>query len=138
MRELATLPKDAASPAGYSVVVVNMGSHGVADVVAATRAMETAGGFDVVLPEALVAKLVARTAGAVSCPMPSGPFGDEVGVLSKCSIVGNGSCVFTCDNILSPLPLVTACDLDKCHENLTLAKDKLHFLCADGSKCPGR
>ena len=43
--------------------------------------MEAAGGFEVLLSEALIARLLTRTARKSTCHMPSGPYGDQVGVL---------------------------------------------------------
>ena len=136
VRELKTLPKDRSNPDAYSVIVVNMGSHNYSDVVRTVRMLESAGGFDIVLPEALIERLVTRTNRQTACPLPEGPWANQtiVGDLPKCSIAGNGSCIFSCSNILSPLPIDVSCDLRHCHD-LTLSASKLHFLCPDGSIC---
>ena len=134
--ELKTLPKDVHDPNSYSIVVVNMGSHNYSDVVRATRLLEAAGGFDVVLPEVLIDRLVAHTHQKVTCPLPTGNWVHQCGNLPKCSIAGNGSCILNCDNVVDgdPNPINATCDLARCH-NLTLSPTRLHFLCDDGSVC---
>ena len=61
-------------------------------------------GFDVVLPEELIRRMVANTGGKQQCPMPSGRWADEAGNLPKCWLPGDGSCIFECTRILE-LPL---------------------------------
>merc|ERR1711977_89631 len=136
VRELGTLPKQRTDPNSYSVVVVNMGSHNYSDVVRAVRLLEQAGGFDVVLPEVLIHRLVTHTYGNVTCPLPRGPWGLQAGDLPKCSIAGNGSCVMNCNNVVdgNPNPINASCNLQTCH-NLTLTQDRRHFICRDGSTC---
>ena len=143
VRELKTLPTDPTDAASYSVVVVNMGSHNYSDVVKAGKLLLADGGFDVVLPEVLISRLAVNTRRQVTCPLPSGSWGSigEAGDLPKCSVAGsydrNGSCTFTCSNMVVPdVPIPVSCDLRVCH-NLSLTPDKRNFLCPDGSVCPG-
>ena len=89
VRELKTLPVDPSDAASYSIVVVNMGSHNYSDVVRAYDGLAAAGGFDVVLPEVLLHRLVQRTGKQVTCPLPSGLWGAVVGDLPKCSIASS-------------------------------------------------
>ena len=138
VRELTALPKNVSDASAYSVVVVNMGSHNYSDVARAGRLLQAAGGIDVVLPEVLLQRLVARTAQQVTCPLPRGAWDEQCGDLPKCSIAAGGSCEFSCNNILRPLPIPVSCNLNTC-ANLKLAPTKLHFICEDdGSVCTKR
>ena len=69
--------------------------------------------------------------------MPTGTWADAVGNLPKCWLPADGSsCKFTCNNLLDPVPIKVSCDLAVC-SNLTLAKSRLHFICAEtGEVCP--
>ena len=133
VRELTALPKNVSDASAYSVVVVNMGSHNYSDVARAGRLLQAAGGIDVVLPEVLLQRLVARTAQQVTCPLPRGAWDEQCGDLPKCSIVAGGGCEFSCNNILRPLPIPVSCNLNTC-ANLKLAPTKLHFICEDDGR----
>ena len=138
VRQLKLLPKDPKDPSSYSIIVNELGNS-FGEIVNASRLLTEDGGFDVVLPEELVRRVVANTNAKQQCPMPEGEWGAAAGKLPKCWLPGDGkSCLFQCDNILDPLPIPVKCNLDVC-SNLTLAPSKLHFLCADTGKiCPGR
>ena len=68
-----------------------------------------------------------------SGPLPRGAWDEQCGDLPKCSIVAGGSCEFSCNNILRPLPIPVSCNLKTC-ANLKLAPSKLHFLCEDDGR----
>jgi hypothetical protein len=134
VKQLKQLPKDPTDPNSYSVIVSELGNN-YTEIERAIRMLQADGGFDVVLPEELIKRLVANTNKKETCPMPSGPWGSECGDLPKCSIKGDGSCLLTCDSI-GLLPV--SCDLSKCHEGLSLVTKGLKkiFRCEDGSECP--
>jgi hypothetical protein len=134
VRELKSLPKDPTDPNGYSVVVSELGNN-YTEILRAARLLEADGGFEVVLPEELVRRLVSKdyAAGKQQCPMPTGPWGGQVGDLPKCGFAGNGSCVMSCEGV-GLLP--QKCDLSKCSKGLSF--EKRRFVCSDGKECPGR
>jgi len=135
VRALKTLPKDPTDPNSYSIVVSELG-NGYAELLRAARALEEAGGFEVVLPETLFERLTRLTHRREQCPLPTGPWSTLVGDLPKCSIAGNGSCVLQCEE-LGHLPLLRPirCDLSACH-NLTFSASAHKFICLDsGSPC---
>jgi hypothetical protein len=141
--QLKTLPKDPSDPNSYSVVVSELG-NGYAPLLRAATLLRQAGGFDVVLPETLMARLVERSSRRQQCPMPTGAWATQGGDLPKCWIAGNGSCVFACENLklgALPVPRTARCDLNAC-SNLTLemAGGRPRFLCAgDAARpCPDR
>lgn len=147
--------RDPTSPLSYSIVGVELGQFNYSSIVEVVAQLESRvpGGFDFVLPETLVAKLVALTKGEASCPLASGPWARAAGDLPKCSVDnGDGKCVMTCANLgtltrparphdyvakLGDVPLPTvSCDLNVCSKGLALSPTRLAFLCSDGSKCP--
>ena len=160
LRALKTLPKDTRDPNAYSVIVSELG-NGVREIAEAARQLQAAGGFEVVLLEDLVSKLVKETGHRQQCPLPSGPWSRACGDLPRCSIAGNGSCVLMCESIkhggLLPFPRRASCDLRACHQNLSLSimtdddlrvadeaegraqavrVGELRFVCGDGTACP--
>ena len=140
VNELQTLPKDPTNPNSYSIIVSELG-NGYKPLVDAANQLQALGGFEVVLPEELISRMVSRTRGAAQCPLPSGSWSRTCGDLPRCSIAGNGSCVFTCESIkhglLAPLPRRASCDLHEC-TNLTLGTvgGRLRFLCDGKRPCP--
>ena len=54
---LKAMPKDPTSLDGYSLIPVHAWSHSYADVVALAQGLESAGGFDIVLPSELVKRI---------------------------------------------------------------------------------
>merc|ERR1712182_55627 len=97
-----------------------MGSHGYADVVEAARKLQGIGGFDVMLPEALVDRLVTETRKQQQCPLPTGNWSAQCGDLPLCWVAGNGSCVMRCENLNERRWNIASCDLSVC-SNLSLA-----------------
>ena len=136
VKRLKELPKDPSDPQSYTVVVNELGNN-FSEVVDAAALLAADGTFDVVLPEVLMERLEANTKRRQQCPLPTGEWARAAGLLPKCWLPGDGSsCVFTCTNLLDPLPISVSCDLGTC-SNLTLAKTRLHFICADtGQVCP--
>merc|ERR1719282_1015395 len=133
--ELKAMPKNLSDPRSYSIVVVTP-THNYSDVARVGRLLADSGGFDVVLPEVLVDRLVMQTKAKRQCPMPTGPWSGVVGDLPKCSLPRDGTCLMKCENIHEgswPFPKCSACDLNKCHTNLSFKGTSFH--CADGSKC---
>ena len=82
VNELSAMPKNTSSSAGYSIVVVTP-SHNYSDVVRAGELLMAEGGFEVVVPEVLIARLVANTQAKIDCPMPTGTWADQAGDLPK-------------------------------------------------------
>ena len=142
VQELSLLPKDPNDPNSYSLVVSELG-NGYAMLIEAAKRLELLGGFELVLPEVLIERLVQSTQRKQQCPMPSGPWSAACGDLPRCSIAGNGSCVFTCESIEFrgvPIKYRASCDLSVCSQGLALEQfsmGRARFLCADGSECPG-
>jgi hypothetical protein len=140
---LRRLPKDPSDPNSYSIVLSELG-NGYAELEEAAAALRAAGGFDLVLPEELMRRLVANTGARPSCPLPSGPWSSQCGDLPKCWVSGNGSCILTCEQLrvgaLAWLPQRGSCDLSVCR-NLTLAQTSggVRFVCGPeegGGECP--
>lgn len=139
VRGLRQLPKDPNDPNSYSIVVSELGNN-YTEIVRAVRLLQADGGFDIVAPEELFARLKTQANGRTQCPLPDGPWAAEAGTLPKCSIDGNGSCRFTCHEIAHlgplPLPLPVSCNLNVCATDLSLEPGGRAFLCANGTKCP--
>jgi len=137
VNELSAMPKNTSLSAGYSIVVVTP-SHNYSDVVRAGELLMAEGGFEVVVPEVLIARLVANTQAKIDCPMPTGTWADQAGDLPKCSLPGDGTCLLQCTRMVGEgrVPVPVRCDLGVCSEDLSLSDDHLNFLCADGSVCP--
>ena len=136
VKSLSALPKDPTDPNSYSVVPVHAWTHNYSSVVRVVRALQARGGFDIVSPEELVKRLIDRTARRQQCPMPSGRFdGTTLGPdCVGCSIAGNGSCMFTC-NDCAGTTAAPSCDLRVCSE---IRLEESSFICADtGMPCPG-
>ena len=60
----------------YSVVVNEFGNS-FESILNASKLLLADGGFDVVLPEELVSRLVKSTARKPRCPLPSGPWANQ-------------------------------------------------------------
>ena len=133
------MPKDPSNPNSYSIIISELGNP-YSEIAQAVKLLHEAGGFDIVLPEVLIERLVTETNAKQQCPMPTGSWAKDVGDLPKCAFAGNGSCVMTCYNVakLGPVkvPIPVACNLDVCSD-LSLSPSRLHFRCPDGKKCPG-
>ena len=135
VRELQLLPKDPTDPQSYTLVVNELGNN-YSEIVQTAQLLAADKGFDLVLPEELVRRLVTATGAKQQCPMPTGSWAEEVGVLPKCWLPGDGTCVLSCDH-LHLLPIPVRCDLSVC-SNLSMPASKRHFVCADTGKiCPG-
>lgn len=126
---LDSLPKNVSDPASYSIIPVHAWSHTYADVVEVVARLEALGGYDVVLPEALVQKLKANAPGS-TCPMASGSWSESC---LDCTVSGYGDgCLLSCGDCAGA---GASCDLSVCHEGLSLGPENT-LLCADGSTCP--
>lgn len=60
VQRLASLPKDQTDANGYSLIPVHAWTHPLADVAAAAKLLQEAGGFDVVTPTELVSRFTAN------------------------------------------------------------------------------
>ena len=70
VRELQTLPKDPTDPNSYSVIISELGNN-YTDIARAVHLLEAEGGFDFVLPEQLMERLVHTTGSKQGCPLPT-------------------------------------------------------------------
>ena len=131
VRELQQLPKDPTDPQSYTLVVNELGNN-YSEVVQTAQLLAADKGFDLVLPEELVRRLVTITHAKPQCPMPTGRWAGQVGVLPKCWLPGDGTCVLSCDH-LHLLPIPVRCDLSVC-ANLTMSANRRHFVCAETGK----
>jgi hypothetical protein len=107
VKELQGMPRDPTDPLSYSLVVNELGNS-FSEVADAARMLAADGAFDVVLPEELARRLAANTKAKAQCPMPTGAWADQVGVLPKCWLPrGGASCVLQCNNLEYSLPRQT-------------------------------
>ena len=134
--QLKLLPKNLSDPGSYTIVVNELG-NGIASILETIALLDEAGGFEIVLPEVLVNKLTTNTKRKNQCPLASGPWSKQAGILPKCWFPDdNASCVMTCDTI-NILKVPIRCDLNVC-SNLRLTKYNTKFECVEtGQVCPG-
>lgn len=136
INELKKLPKDPADPRSYSIIDNQIGND-YEEVVEAARLLAEDGGFDLVLPEELIRRLVANTNRKQQCSLPTGLWADQIDAathdLPKCWLPRDGSnCVMECNGPNENKRW--RCDLDAC-SNLTFHNNQL--LCAEtGLACP--
>eukprot|EP01052_Picozoa_sp_SAG31_P012166 SAG31_NODE_705_length_12695_cov_3.147007_4_plen_115_part_00 len=104
------------------------------------------GGFEVVLPEVLIKRLIRNTGRKAQCPLPGGSWAAAAGDLPECYFPGDGrSCIFECARLQQsaggglPFGGATGCDLGlvgaiRCR-NLTLERRGIlkgvQFICGD-------
>ena len=135
VEQLKVLSKNASDPSSYTIIVNELG-NGIETILESISLMNAAGGFEIVLPEELVKRVVQYTKSKQQCPLAEGPWSQQAGNLPKCWLPeDSSSCIMTCDTI-NIFHKPVRCDLNVCSK-IKLTEGNMEFVCVEtGQICP--